>query len=93
MTAIVQRFVPSFAERWLQSEPDTRHRTVAGTMVYIDISGFTQLSERLIDYGRVGAEELVSVLGGVIAAAKGPALPRHRSRDAQQGRLSNFRMR
>jgi predicted ATPase/class 3 adenylate cyclase len=50
---------------WLREEPDRRHRTVEGSMVFADISGFTALSERLAARGRFGAEELVEVLSRV----------------------------
>jgi class 3 adenylate cyclase len=59
------RHVPEIALRWLQEEPDRRHRTVDGSMVFADISGFTALSERLAARGRFGAEELVETLSRV----------------------------
>ncbi len=47
------------------------HRSVEGSMVFIDISGFTKMSERLARHGRVGAEEV----SDVIAATFGALLP------------------
>jgi class 3 adenylate cyclase/tetratricopeptide (TPR) repeat protein len=41
---------------------DERHRRVAGSLVFIDVSGFTALSERLAEKGRIGAEEVAGVL-------------------------------
>ena len=45
--------------------PDSRWRVVEGTLVFVDISGFTNLSERLSRKGRIGAEELTVVLNKV----------------------------
>jgi len=56
------RFVPRIALEWAVEEPEARWRPVPATMVFADISGFTALTERLSDQGRVGAEELVEVL-------------------------------
>jgi class 3 adenylate cyclase/tetratricopeptide (TPR) repeat protein len=36
-------------------------------MVFVDISGFTKMSERLARHGKVGAEEVTEVLGAVFA--------------------------
>ena len=35
-----------------------------GTLVFVDVSGFTRLSERLARRGRAGAEEVTDVIGG-----------------------------
>ena len=42
-------------------------RTLDGSMVFVDISGFTKMSERLARHGKVGAEEVTDVLGAVFA--------------------------
>lgn len=52
-------YVPSVAANW---PADTRWRPVVGSLLFVDISGFTNLSERLARRGRIGAEELTSVL-------------------------------
>lgn len=44
---------------------DARYRSVEGTLVFADISGFTNLSERLARSGRAGAEELVTAISSV----------------------------
>ena len=50
---------------WLATEPDARRRTVDGTILFADVSGFTPLTERLARQGKVGAEELTDVLNDV----------------------------
>ncbi len=39
-----------------------RYRAIDGSMIHVDLSGFTAMSERLARKGRVGAEEVVTVL-------------------------------
>lgn len=55
-------FVPALLRTWLAYGPTTTERVVDGTLAMIDISGFTQLTERLAARGRVGAEELTEIL-------------------------------
>jgi class 3 adenylate cyclase len=50
-------YVPRLVAGWEPNGP--RHRTLDGSLVSVDISGFTALSERLAQRGRVGAEELI----------------------------------
>lgn len=52
-------YVPSVAASW---RGDARWRPVVGSLLFVDISGFTNLSERLARKGRQGAEELTFVL-------------------------------
>ncbi len=64
----IDALVPRFALRWLATprrEPATR---VDGSLLFADISGFTRLSERLAARGRVGAEEVVALVGDVLTA-------------------------
>lgn len=69
----LDRYVPRLVLDWVTDEPDRRWRLVDGTMVFADISGFTALSERLAERGRIGTEELVETLsrvfGGMLAIA------------------------
>ena len=61
-------YVPRTLLGWDPAGP--HFRTVEGSLVSADISGFTALSERLAGYGREGAEELTVLLnrcfGGMI---------------------------
>ncbi len=76
------RYVPGAALLWPGDAlaPAPRHRHVDGTLVFVDVSGFTALSERLAQRGKVGAEQLTDVLNAVfgtmlgLAAARGGSL-------------------
>src|SRR5215207_3542926 len=57
-------YVPRAMLRHLAREPERRVRAVEGTCVFVDVSGFTQLSERLARRGgREGAEQLADAIG------------------------------
>lgn len=64
----LRTFVPRLAADWLATEPDTRRRTFEGTMAFVDISGFTALTERLTRLGVVGSEELNDILDSTFTA-------------------------
>jgi class 3 adenylate cyclase len=59
---------------WSETPDAPRSRVIDGTLVSIDISGFTALAERLAVHGKAGAEELVqrisSVFDDLIAVAE-----------------------
>ena len=57
-------YLPRVVLEWLRDAPDAHHRTLDGTMAFVDISGFTAMSERLAPKGRLGAEEVTDVLSG-----------------------------
>ncbi len=59
------RFVPRVAADWDTDAPGRRWAEQDGTLCFVDISGFTALSERLAMRGRVGVEELTDVLNRV----------------------------
>lgn len=61
-------FVSRFVLDWLRDTPDERHRVADGTLVFVDISGFTQLTERLAAKGKIGAEEMSGILDVTFAA-------------------------
>ncbi|HZI34395.1 MAG TPA: adenylate/guanylate cyclase domain-containing protein [Gaiellales bacterium] len=66
-------FLPRLTIRWISEEPDVRVRALEGTVVFVDISGFTKMSERLARLGRVGAEEVTDVVGFVFRQLLGTA--------------------
>ena len=57
-------FLPRIAVEWVTASPAERHRALPGSMVFVDVSGFTKLSERLARHGKIGAEELAATIGG-----------------------------
>ena len=76
----LRRHVPPLTLVWDDEAPGALHRTVDGTLVFADVSGFTALTERLSRQGRIGAEEIVEALNRVfgpmltIAATRGVEL-------------------
>ena len=58
-------YVPRLVSDWDRDAPGALWQPVTGSLVLVDISGFTSLSERLASKGRVGAEELTLVLNRV----------------------------
>jgi class 3 adenylate cyclase/tetratricopeptide (TPR) repeat protein len=64
---ILRPYAPRLLTRWLAEQPHLTFRTLEGSMVFVDISGFTKMSERLARHGKVGAEEVTEVLGAVFA--------------------------
>jgi class 3 adenylate cyclase/tetratricopeptide (TPR) repeat protein len=60
--AALQPYLPRFVVEWLEKTPDEVACTVDGTGIFADISGFTQLTERLAGRGKVGAEEMGDTL-------------------------------
>ena len=64
--AVSARSVPPAARPWLERGPDEpRSRVIDGSLVSVDISGFTALAERLAVHGKAGAEELVQRISSV----------------------------
>ena len=76
-------FVPRLTIEWLRDDPETTWREIEGTVAFIDISGFTAMSERLSSMGRAGAEEVTEVMNATFAALLGVAY-------AQGGGLLKF---
>ena len=66
-------YVPRLVIEWLESVPEQTHQTIRGTGVFADISGFTNLTERLAKQGRVGAEEMGDTLNLIFDQLLGAA--------------------
>ena len=62
-------YVPRLVVDWLRTDPTQLHREVEATLVFVDISGFTALTERLARKGKVGAELMRDTLDGVFTRA------------------------
>ncbi len=60
-------YLPRLVIDWIRDEPTVTGRRLDGTIVFIDISGFTKLSERLAREGNIGAEELAETIGSTFA--------------------------
>jgi class 3 adenylate cyclase/tetratricopeptide (TPR) repeat protein len=61
-------FIAGFVVDWLRDTQAERHRVAHGTLVFVDISGFTRLTERLASKGKIGAEEMSDILDVTFAA-------------------------
>src|SRR4051794_20364288 len=60
--ARLRPFVPRIVLRELAADPDVRMVQLDATVVLVDLSGFTRMSERLAKLGREGAEHLVEAI-------------------------------
>lgn len=56
--------MPRLLFTWPEDVGHPSHRLVDGTLAFVDISGFTQLTERLARRGKAGAEEMSDILDG-----------------------------
>lgn len=56
-------YVPRLLPQWQSEEPHALWREFDASVVFVDVSGFTRMSERLARHGRVGAEEVTEVIG------------------------------
>jgi class 3 adenylate cyclase/tetratricopeptide (TPR) repeat protein len=57
--SLLAPYLPRLVREWSTDVAGPRFRVVEGSLVSVDISGFTALAERLAAKGRAGAEELV----------------------------------
>lgn len=65
--AVFTPYVPRLLIDWQREEPREPHREIPGTLVFVDISGFTKMSERLARKGKVGSEEVTEVINSTFA--------------------------
>lgn len=65
---LVTPYAPRLLIQRLAERPQASVEEVDGTVVFVDISGFTRLSERLATRGRVGAEELTEAIESCFTA-------------------------
>ena len=61
-TTRLMPYVPSLLARWDGGGGGDRHLRVRGSLAFVDISGFTRLTERLAARGKVGAEQMSDML-------------------------------
>ena len=79
----VNLYLPCPALGWDETNESKRYRETEGTLVHVDISGFTALSERLARKGIVGSEEVAAVLNATFTELLAVA-------DADAGDLLKF---
>ncbi len=60
-------YAPRLLSEWSPTE-DERHMRVAGSLAFVDIAGFTRLTERLSRTGKAGAEEMSDILDATFTA-------------------------
>ena len=70
---LLKPYVPRLLIEWVRESPETRHLAREGSLAFVDISGFTALTERLSSRGKIGAELLRDTLDGVFTALLGEA--------------------
>jgi len=70
---VLAPYLPRVALEWLAGSPEAAHRRLEGTLLFVDVSGFTALTERLAARGKVGAEEITDVIGTVFGELLGVA--------------------
>ncbi|MEN8114845.1 MAG: adenylate/guanylate cyclase domain-containing protein, partial [Actinomycetota bacterium] len=59
-------YLPRLIREWA-ADPSLRHRQVDGSMLFVDLTGFTAMSERLARAGNVGAEEVTGIISETFA--------------------------
>ncbi|HET9762927.1 MAG TPA: adenylate/guanylate cyclase domain-containing protein, partial [Casimicrobiaceae bacterium] len=64
----VRAYVPRTLQQHLVDAPERKVWTAEGTAVFVDVSGFTQLSEQLARKGREGAEQITDVISASFEA-------------------------
>ena len=64
-------YVPRLVIEWLADDPDRDWREIDGTMAFVDISGFTAMSEKLATQGKAGAEQVTDVMNATFDALLG----------------------
>jgi class 3 adenylate cyclase/tetratricopeptide (TPR) repeat protein len=67
LAATLLPYVPRLAAEWDLDAAGQQWREIDASACFVDISGFTALSERLARRGRIGAEELTDVLNHVFS--------------------------
>jgi class 3 adenylate cyclase/tetratricopeptide (TPR) repeat protein len=61
-------FVPRLTLEWLRDQPHRLAYELDSTVAFVDISGFTAMSEQLSNLGKAGAEEVNDVMNATFAA-------------------------
>ena len=65
---VLKPYVPRLLIEWVRDDEERRYLPVDGSLAFVDISGFTALTERLARKGKIGAELMRDTLDGVFRA-------------------------
>ncbi len=65
--AALAPYVPRLVLDWDDPGAGPSYRAIDGTLAFVDISGFTAMSERLARSGKAGAEEVTEILNSTFA--------------------------
>ena len=65
---LLKPYVPRLLIEWIHDAPTTNYLARDGSLAFVDISGFTALTERLASRGKIGAEILRDTLDGVFVS-------------------------
>ncbi len=65
--SLLEAYVPSLAVSWLRDRPEDLWQEIEGSLAFVDISGFTALTERLARQGKIGAEQMSDILSEMFA--------------------------
>jgi len=60
--AALAPYLPRLVREWIRDDPGQPFLEVEGTLCFVDISGFTAMSERLSSRGKAGAEEVTEIM-------------------------------
>jgi class 3 adenylate cyclase/tetratricopeptide (TPR) repeat protein len=65
---VLKPYVPRLQIEWVRDTPEVTYRAVEGSLAFVDISGFTALTESLNRRGKIGAELLRDTLNPIFCA-------------------------
>lgn len=61
-------YVPKLVLEWEERAPDALYQKIEGTLAFIDLSGFTSMSEKLARKGKEGSEEVTEIIGATFSS-------------------------
>ncbi len=61
-------FLPRLTIEWARGRDERPWQLIDGSLLFVDISGFTKMSERLARHGRLGAEEVTDAVEACFGA-------------------------
>ncbi|MHB8313708.1 MAG: hypothetical protein ACYDD0_10490, partial [Candidatus Dormibacteria bacterium] len=67
LEAALMPYVPRLAMDWVAGGTRELVKVIEGSLAFVDISGFTRLTELLAAHGKAGAEELTGFLDPIFS--------------------------